>query len=231
MKLVKQMKVGEVGHVAPQDIFTTGNQPSVFYVRSTAQVMRESSALFSVVVRCRHDSFLCSKLDTGEYSIGQRDPGDLPVLCFTDADTVIKGNSLPKLFVSFTSVLYALKNGRVTETDLQKGLFVFGCTRDHAINPGAQEEFVERVVKERPDIHQMLVKALLRAEADGRVNWRSATDNNVTYEMVDDLLVRNGYRQLMGTREYEEMYGQPFYRGHYNYPTVERCSLQLEVIH
>ena len=44
-----------------------------------------------------------------------------------------------KLFISFTGLMYALKAGRITDDDLASGLFAFGCTRGHAITPGASE--------------------------------------------------------------------------------------------
>lgn len=56
----------------------------------------------------------------------------------------------PKLFISFAGTMHALKSGRVAVGDLDTGLFVFGCTRDHALTPGASGEFVEDIVTKRP---------------------------------------------------------------------------------
>lgn len=99
------------------------------------------------------------------------------------------------LSISFTGTMYALRSGRVNRDDLDTGLFVFGCIRDHAFAPGAFGEYVEKVVTKRPDPpHELLVAAPIKAEADGR--WRTLEDGNASFELVDDLLTSNGYKPL-----------------------------------
>ncbi len=122
-----------------------------------------------------------------------------------------------RLFISFSGVLKALRSGRVTAEDLEQGLFVFGRPRDHVFSPGSSGEYVEDVVRERPELHELLLEALIRAEADGRVRWRSR-ESNTTFELVDELLTANGYK--------------PLARGgrHYYYQAVEERSTELEVI-
>lgn len=126
---------------------------------------------------------------------------------------------MAKLFISFTGTMYALRSGRVNGDDLSTGLFVFGCARDHAITPGAHGEYVEEVVIERPDLHEQLVAALVKAEAEGRVRWRSLEAGNASFELVSDLLTSNGYKPLMSSKWCD-----------YSYPAVEKRSTELEVI-
>ena len=49
-----------------------------------------------------------------------------------------------KLFLSFSSLLTFIAEDKVTVEDLRSGFFLFGCTRGHAIDPGAQGEADER---------------------------------------------------------------------------------------
>ncbi len=133
----------------------------------------------------------------------------------------------PKLFISFTGTLLALQSGRVNASDLATGLFVFGCTRDHAMQPGAAGEYVEDIVTKRPDLHLLLVAALLEAEAEGRIRWRTIDDFSARFELVDDLLVSNGHKPLMSEQEY---YTETWMCRNYCYPAVEERSTELEVI-
>lgn len=100
-----------------------------------------------------------------------------------------------KLFLSFTRTLYLLAAKKITEDDLAEGLYLFGCTRDHAITPGGNGEKVEKIVVDRPDLHLLLVDALLKAEQDNRVSWRTR-EGWVTFPMVDALLVQNEFKPL-----------------------------------
>jgi hypothetical protein len=127
---------------------------------------------------------------------------------------------MPKLFISFTGTMYALESGRINFDNLATGLFVFGCTRDHAITPGSNSEYVERIVIERADHHKQLVEALLKAETEGRIRWRSLEAGTASFDLVDDLLTSNGYQPLK-----QEDYG--LYCG----GEVARRSTQLEVIY
>ncbi|MBX9671051.1 MAG: hypothetical protein K2X93_25905 [Candidatus Obscuribacterales bacterium] len=133
--------------------------------------------------------------------------------------------SKTKLFCSFTGTLYALESGKVTREDLASGLFVFGCGRDHAMHP-LDDECVESIVTERPDLHQLLVAAMEIAETQGRVRWRTET-TRPSFAMVDDLLVSNGYKPLMSEEEY---YRSSCLGRNYCYQAVEGRSTELEVI-
>lgn len=102
-----------------------------------------------------------------------------------------------KLFVSFTALLREMKNDRVTEKDLERGLFYFGCTRRHALEPGTQGEsnelmWIFKDTTEAQATHQVLLKYVLKAEKDGRCVWREADQMN-SYEQLNALLVKHGY--------------------------------------
>jgi hypothetical protein len=133
-----------------------------------------------------------------------------------------------KLFISFTGTMYALKSGRVTGEDLDNGLFVFGCTRGHAITPGASHEHIEEIVTQCPALHQQLVAALTQAEIDGRVRWRTLEERVPSFEMVDDLLTSNGRKPLMSEDEYYSKC--PSMGRGYCYPAVRERSTELVVI-
>src|SRR5208282_1806122 len=102
-----------------------------------------------------------------------------------------------KLFVSFTALLKAMRDDKVTEKDLERGLFYFGCTRRHAFEPGAQGDSNElewffKDATEATATHQVLLKYVEKAEKDGRCVWREASQPN-TYEQLNALLVKHGY--------------------------------------
>lgn len=133
-----------------------------------------------------------------------------------------------KLFVSFTATLTRMQEGKVSEVDLDNGLFAFGCTRDHALAPGAAGGYVEEVVKERPDLHERLVAAVLAAEHDGRVAWRDkGLYANMEYAKINVLLCRNGFDPIVENKL------RP-HEGDYCYPGVEErvllAGLDLKVV-
>lgn len=80
---------------------------------------------------------------------------------------------MKKLFLSFSALLGQIVDGNVTQDDLDKGLFMFGCTRTHAIDPGAHNETDERTWNKgrNAEAYPSLLAALLAAEADGRAAW------------------------------------------------------------
>lgn len=126
-----------------------------------------------------------------------------------------------KLFPSFTGLMYALADHRVNHIDLSNGLFVFGCTRGHAINPGAFDEAVEEVVTRNPLLHAMVVRAITLAEEEGRIRWRTL-DMHTSFDMVNDLLEANGEPPLVS---HLEAYGREDDFPDYSYPSLmERCK-------
>jgi hypothetical protein len=133
-----------------------------------------------------------------------------------------------KLFVSFTGTLAAMVNGKVNADDLANGLFAFGCTRDHAITPGAVGEQVEYQVSQYPEVHVQLVRSLLAAEADKRIFWRPNVKTPTTFDDVSALLEAHGYKPLMSDEEFVVQF--PHRGSQYNYPAVEHRSTELEVV-
>lgn len=96
--------------------------------------------------------------------------------------------------VSFRGTLAALQRGTLTEADLDRALFYFGCTKVHAITPGSRGETVEPEVRMNGGAnHQLLVAALEKAEASGRVAWRTAEESN-SLAVLHALMVKNGVR-------------------------------------
>ena len=139
-----------------------------------------------------------------------------------------------KLFVSFTGLLYALKSGRVSTSDLDDALFAFGCTKDHALNPGQHGEAneVEWAFRDNPKdgkkVHATVVAALKKAQKQGRVVYRTLAQGNMTYEMLNGLLTKNGFKAIdLGKMDWAN-------RDSYNYPTVQEQvdaqGIGLEVI-
>ena len=78
-----------------------------------------------------------------------------------------------KIFRSYTTLLLLLARGRVSQEDLDQGLYFFGCTREHALNPGKAGERDEREGLGEAGMvaHRQLLEAVLAAEAQGRCRW------------------------------------------------------------
>ncbi|MBU0535192.1 hypothetical protein KKC62_03420 [Patescibacteria group bacterium] len=139
-----------------------------------------------------------------------------------------------KLLVSFTGLLYALKSGRVTTSDLDDALFCFGCTKDHALYPGRHGEGneVEMAFSDNPkkgeETHKTIVSALKKAQKEGRVAFRTLAQGNASYELLNKLLKKNGFPVIdLSKMDWAN-------RTSYNYPTVqeqvEAQGIGLEVI-
>ena len=130
---------------------------------------------------------------------------------------------MKKLLISFVGTMEALKSGRVVVDDLNSALFAFSSARQHVLAPDASRHYVDEIVKERPDLHKLLVEALQKAEAEGRVRWRADYESNGSFRLVNDVLSANGHKRLVS---HEEAYGSRTYIGdEYCYPSVvERCK-------
>lgn len=112
---------------------------------------------------------------------------------------------MKKLFLSFSTLLREIANGRVNEEDLNQGLFMFGCTRGHAFAPGAKNETDERTWNNGKNAaaHPVLVNALAQAEKEGRVAWLKDEDGRATRSHVtvfNELMAANHLPQLQRTR-------------------------------
>lgn len=133
-----------------------------------------------------------------------------------------------KFFVSFTGLLRAMSQGKVSEADLATGIFYFGCLRVHAVDPSVGEAnevtwFFGRDPVRGHVAHQLLVEAIEAAERDGRVEWRASADARLSLVKAAELLERHGFR----LREKPQ--------GDYNYPAVAEMArdseLDLEVVY
>lgn len=105
------------------------------------------------------------------------------------------------LSLSYHHTLAAILNGTVTESHLATALFYFGCVRDHFLEEGsAAEEFKRTQCSPEPSeierIFGLLQDAVSVAEAQGRVSWRPHEWAMRSYEMVNELLSRNGIEKL-----------------------------------
>jgi hypothetical protein len=107
-----------------------------------------------------------------------------------------------KLFLSYTSLLSQLSRNAVSAEDLVKGLFFFGCSREHVYNPGANGETDERTWDKGNYAkgYPQLLEAVQRAECEGRLEWRRAPDGSERspWDALNELLQRNGLKQVSG---------------------------------
>jgi hypothetical protein len=123
-----------------------------------------------------------------------------------------------RLFLSFSGLLHAIAHDEVSQADLDTGLFFFGCTRSHALNPGGAGEFDERTKDEGGASHEKLVRALERAELENRCRWHKPRAHFPPYSLLNELLCANGFPQLTLPPDIEEL-GEV--EG-YAYPAVAR---------
>ena len=134
------------------------------------------------------------------------------------------------LFVSFTGLLYALDRGEISQEQLDNGLFFLGCKREHALAPGATGgEFSEvsymglthdgltRRGNDPHELHRQLVEALLKAETEGRVAWRSKAAEDRDILILQEFLNRHGVQETFWAL---------------NYPTIrEALEEKMEVVY
>jgi hypothetical protein len=114
---------------------------------------------------------------------------------------------MKKLFLSFSTLLRAIADGHISAEDLQRGLFMFGCTRGHALEPGAKGEADERKWNKGKNAvaHPILVNALLEAETAGRVAWLRDEDGRASRHHVtvfNELMLANSLPQLKRTEDF-----------------------------
>jgi hypothetical protein len=120
-----------------------------------------------------------------------------------------------KLFMSFSTLLRLIADGQVTQEELDTGFFMFGCTRGHALEPGAQGETDERTWNKGKNAngYPTLLAALLKAEEDGRAGWirlETKVPRN-PFAILNEMLVKHGITPL----EHQDGEGS-----HYSYPML-----------
>lgn len=131
------------------------------------------------------------------------------------------GNRL--VVISFSGALHGIKRGELTEARLNKALFYLGCTREYAFEPWKPNpdgkvfndlQFVSDDKAEQERVHGIMVRALRKAEAEGRITWRTLDEHN-SYEALNAMLEKNGIRPIDFAK-----FDQPYY----NYPTVVQAA-------
>lgn len=94
---------------------------------------------------------------------------------------------MKKLFLSYSALLKRVADGSVTQTDLDEGLFYFGCCREQVFTASTDDAALR------------IMTAALKAEVDGRIAWRSRFGGN-TYQDLGCLLLCNGYDAVSTVR-------------------------------
>ncbi len=135
-----------------------------------------------------------------------------------------------KLFISFSSLLYAVKAGRVQPKDLEDGIFYFGCTKEHLWRKDAAENSDVRMAfcmdgglkkrknkREAERIYNIIRDAVFEAEKEGRATFRDITEMN-RYSRLNRLLEQNGI-DTSSVKHLEP--GELCLEGQYSYPEVE----------
>lgn len=99
-----------------------------------------------------------------------------------------------KLFLSWTGVLNALIEDRITIADLDQGLFFFSCSKSEVVKKLSQlsddDPYSFHVYLE-----EKISQILFKAEIYDRVRWSLAQEKPAYYHL-NFLLVANGYKHL-----------------------------------
>ena len=115
-----------------------------------------------------------------------------------------------KLFVSFTGLLYALQQKKVSQADLDNGIFYFSCIREHAVEPwGSSYNELNNFQREDGSVdsdaaataHRLVIAAITKAEREGRIAWRQDRETPNTFRQLNDLLAANGFATIMSDAE------------------------------
>jgi len=85
-----------------------------------------------------------------------------------------------KVFGSFTWLLHGIAAGLVSDEDMANGLFAFGCTRSHVVDPSGEcdERTWVRGGLDGFAAHKKLLAIVLEAERTERVVWREPEDTS-----------------------------------------------------
>ena len=132
---------------------------------------------------------------------------------------------MKKLFVSFTNLLYGLRDGRVKESDLEGALFYFGCSKDYLGGCPADNADVQLAFRlntsapqtnEADRIYNLIKKTVITAEAEGRARFRKA-GQYPSYHELNNLLEKNeiDVSSVKNIQE-DELYCYPIIRERYS---------------
>ena len=120
------------------------------------------------------------------------------------------------LFISFTALVRALFDQRVTDWNLANGIFYFGCARNYLLTGNEVNPPVNEVTRLTDNselqilIMNILREAVLFAEKNGRAAWREENGSN-NFEQLQELLEENGIKVKFDEHE------------PYSYPAVKRA--------
>jgi len=118
------------------------------------------------------------------------------------------------LYVTCKGLLWLLDDGLIEPTDLDKGLFAFGCTREYVFG-----DSVDRMValsdennwlgRDKHKIQMIIVEilqpAVAKAEREGRLLWRADDMPHMTVGRVNQLLAANLHRTFQNA-EYNQYF-------------------------
>ncbi len=101
-----------------------------------------------------------------------------------------------KLFVSFSMLGELIRARKVTQADLDEGLFVMlYSSREHCIGQLGQEHLTRKMGMNVKKIFSQIETALLKAEREGRAFWPPHEDGNV--KPVSQFLASKGLEPLL----------------------------------
>jgi hypothetical protein len=101
------------------------------------------------------------------------------------------------LFCSFTALLRLVSQNEVSSEELSDGLFAFACTRYHVFDDPETE--VSLFTEDKNEQERLLHKirtAVLKAEDDNRVVWRTREEGKMSYKKISELLNSQGLKPL-----------------------------------
>ena len=98
------------------------------------------------------------------------------------------------LFLSYSGLLDLIKTEKVTQQELETGLFFFECTREHVNSNPFDESSVNTLPKRFEDeMHIVTARAaVIKAQKEGRVAFRPDRRSSCTFTQLYQLLNRNG---------------------------------------
>lgn len=111
-------------------------------------------------------------------------------------DTPASTQQPTTLFLSWSGLLRLLQGGFVTLDQLHDAVFYLGCSRANVFPPDNHDP-LKYVARDDEDyavlevLHKQLQSALLAAEPDGRITWRSE-DGHTSYRQLNELLAGRG---------------------------------------
>jgi hypothetical protein len=116
---------------------------------------------------------------------------------FQESKILRRKIKMRKLFLSFSGLINQLKEEKVSQEDLDQGIFYFGCTKGHVFGP---YEETEAYSADDPDsgrlIHEQIKEAVQKAESENRAAYREYGKRN-NIDQLNTLLTAQGYEALV----------------------------------